>query len=139
MSTRGEKHMDFAFPSPITQGEWLAWSSAVATTAFGLVLLFAPRISLRLLRLQTAPERDHAVASVRGTLAGFPLGLGLSCILLAQPLLYMALGFSWLFAAFGRIVSMLSDRGGTFYNLAALLLELALAALPLGFAFGLLP
>ena len=130
--------MDFAFPWPISQGEWLAWSSAAATALFGLVLLFAPRISLRLLRLQTAPEREHAVASVRGTLAGFPLGLGLSCILLAQPLLYMALGFCWLFAAFGRVVSMLSDRGGTVYSLAALVLELILAALPLGFAFGFL-
>ena len=34
-------------------------------------------------------------------MAGFYLGLGLCCILLAQPLLYLALGFSWLFAAFG--------------------------------------
>ena len=44
-------------------------------------------------------------------MAGFYLGLGISCILLAQPWLYMALGFSWLFTAFGRMVSMLSDRG----------------------------
>ena len=43
-------------------------------------------------------------------MAGFYLGLGLCCVLLAQPLLYMALGFSWLFTAFGRLVSMMSDR-----------------------------
>ena len=45
----------------------------------------------------------------------------------------MALGFSWLFTAFGRIVSMLSDRGNTLYNWISLLIELALAGLPLAF------
>ena len=70
-------------------------------------------------------------------MAGFHLGLGLSSILLAQPLLYMALGFSWAFTAFGRLVSMLSDGGGTIHNAVALVLEIVLAALSLSFAFGL--
>jgi hypothetical protein len=72
-------------------------------------------------------------------MSGFYLGLGLCCILLAQPLLYMALGFSWLFTAFGRLVSILSDRGNTLYNWAFVIVDLALAALPLGFAFGFMP
>ena len=38
-------------------------------------------------------------------------------------MLYMALGFSWLFTAFGRIVSMLSDRGNTLYNWISLVIE----------------
>jgi hypothetical protein len=69
-------------------------------------------------------------------MAGFHLGLGLCCVLLAQPLLYMALGFSWLFSAFGRIVSMMSDGGNTVYNWISVIIALVLAALPLGFAFG---
>ena len=51
----------------------------------------------------------------------------------------MALGFSWLFTAFGRIVSMMSDRGNTLFNWISLVVELVLAALPLAFAFGFVP
>ena len=72
-------------------------------------------------------------------MAGFYLGLGLCCILLAQPWLYIALGFSWLFTAFGRIVSMLSDRGNTLYNWISLVIELVLAGLPLAFSLGFVP
>ena len=51
----------------------------------------------------------------------------------------MALGFSWLFPAFGRIVSMMSDSGNTVYNWISVIIALALATLPLGFAFGFVP
>ena len=79
------------------------------------------------------------MSEARATMAGFYLGLGICCILLAQPLLYMALGFSWLFTAFGRVVSMLSDRGNTLYNWISLVIELVLAALPLAFSLGFVP
>ncbi|MBL8584864.1 MAG: DUF4345 family protein [Rhizobiaceae bacterium] len=127
--------MELAFPWPTTQGEWLAWSSAAVTVLFGVLLLFAPRLSLRVLRLRPAEARPEAVAEARATMSGFYLGLGLCCILLAQPLLYMALGFSWAFTAFGRVISMLSDNGNTFYNWVSLVVEVALAALALAFAF----
>lgn len=131
--------MDFAFPWPFSQGEWLAWSSAVATVVFGLCALFTPRLALKALRLETRPEHPEAVSQARATLSGFWLGVGICCILLAQPLLYMALGVSWALTAFGRIVSMMSDGGNTPYNWVWLLLEVVLAALPLVFAFGLIP
>jgi hypothetical protein len=94
---------------------------------------------LRILRLQPVPSHPEAVAEARATMAGFYLGVGLCALLLAQPFIYMTLGLSWLFTAFGRLVSMLSDRGNTFYNWVSLVLELVLALLPLGFAFGLVP
>ena len=128
--------MEFAFPWPVTQGEWLAWSSAVVTLVFGVVLFFFPHLSLRLLRLQPRAEVPHAVVEARSTMAGFYIGTAVCCILLAQPLLYAALGFSWLFTVFGRIIGMLSDRGNTLFNWVALLLQLVLAVLPLGFLFG---
>lgn len=131
--------MELAFPWPMTNGEWLAWTSAAITILFGLLMFFAPRITLRVLRLQTTEAHPEALAESRATMAGFYLGVGLCALLLAQPFLYMTLGLSWLFTAFGRIVSMLSDRGNTFYNWVWLVLELVLAALPLGFAFGLVP
>lgn len=130
--------MDLAFPWPTSNGEWLAWVSAVITLLFGLLALFAPFTALRILRLQTRADHPEAVAEARGTISGFYLGVGLASILLAQPLVYIALGLAWLFTAFGRLVSMMSDRGNTLYNWISFLIELVLALLPLGFAFGLL-
>lgn len=131
--------MEFSFPWPMSQGEWLAWSSAAATVLFGLVLFFAPGIAFRILRLQVSPEKPAAIAEGRGRMSGFYLGVGLCCILLAQPLLYMALGFSWLLTAFGRLLSMMSDGANTPYNWVFVVIELVLAALPLAFAFGFFP
>jgi Domain of unknown function (DUF4345) len=130
--------MEFAFPWPTTNGEWLAWSSAVITVLFGLLMFFAPRITLRILRLQTTETHPEALSEARATMGGFYLGAGLCALLLAQPLVYMTLGACWLFTAFGRMVSMMSDSGNTIYNWASLILELALATLPLVFALGLL-
>ncbi|MGB6116850.1 MAG: DUF4345 family protein [Mesorhizobium sp.] len=132
--------MEFAFPWPMSQGEWLAWWSALITVIFGLLLMFAPRIAFRILRLTTTEAHPEAIGQARATMSGFYLGLGLCCLLLGnQPFLYMALGVCWGFTVFGRIISMLSDQGNTPYNWAALVIELALAALPLAFALGFVP
>ena len=121
---------------PATSGEWVAWTSALITIGFGLLLLFAPRISFRILRLQTHPDHPEAIAEGRGTMAGFYLGLGICCILFAQPLLWVALGVCWGFTAFGRLISMLSDRGNTVYNWISIIIEIALALMPMAFAYG---
>jgi len=128
--------IEFYWPS--SQGEWLAWSSAAVTVAFGLMLLVAPRASLKILRLQTAPEHPEALSEARGTMAGFYLGVGICALLFAQPLIYLALGAGWAFTALGRIVSILSDRGVTGYNLVSVVIEAVLAALPLLYGLGLL-
>ena len=121
---------------PETQGEWLEWTSAVITIAFGLIYLFAPRIAFRLTRLATHPDHPEALAEGRARLSGFYLGVGLCAILFSQPLVWLALGVSWAFTAFGRLISMLSDRGNTLYNWIALIVEILLAALPLIVEFG---
>ena len=131
--------MELSFPWPMSQGEWLAWISAVATLLLGVFFLFAAGTGLRVLRLQTTPTHPQALAEIRGRMSGFYLGVSLCCILLAQPLLYMALGFSWLFTAFGRLLSMMSDGANTPFNWISIVIELALAALPLAFAFGFVP
>jgi len=130
--------MEFQFPWPMTQGEWLAWSSAAVTILFGLIMLFLPRIGLKILRLQPVPSHPEAVSEARATMAGFYLGVGISCIVMAQVWLYLALGLSWLFTAFGRIVSMLSDGANTPYNWISVIIELALAAMALGYGLGLI-
>jgi len=131
--------MEFSFPWPMSQGEWLAWSSAVVTVLLGLLFFLAPGLALRAVRLQAKSEKPEAVAEGRSRVAGFYLGLGLCCLLLAQPLLYMALGFSWAFSAFGRLLGMMSDGANTPYNWGAIVVDVVLAALPLAFAFGFVP
>jgi Domain of unknown function (DUF4345) len=126
----------FEFYWPASSGEWVAWTSALITIGFGLLLLFAPGISFRILRLQTHPDHPEALAEGRGTMAGFYLGLGICCVLFAQPLLWVALGVCWGFTAFGRLISMLSDGGNTPYNWISIVIEVILAAMPLAFAFG---
>lgn len=129
--------MDIAFPWPVSQGEWLAWLSAAATVALGLLFLFAPRAGFRLIGLPRPADSPRALATSRASIAGFQLGLGLSALLLAQPLIYLSLGFAWAFALFGRIVSMMSDDGNGLRNWLWAFVEALLAALPLVFAFGL--
>jgi Domain of unknown function (DUF4345) len=121
---------------PSTNGEWLAWASALTTIFFGLLCMFAPRISFRILRLQAHPNHPEALSESRATMAGFYLGVGLCCILLAQPMLWIALGVSWGFTAFGRLISMLSDNGNTLFNWISVIFEAVLAALPLAYALG---
>lgn len=121
---------------PMTQGEWLAWSSAVVTVLFGLLLFVAPRLSLRILRLETASDHPEAVSEARATMAGFYLGVGISALLFAQPLIYLALGGGWAFTAFGRLISMIADRGLTTYNLVSVTIEILLAAAPLLYGLG---
>ncbi len=128
--------MEFYWQWPASAGEWLAFASAVMTIVFGILLYFFPNWSLRVLRLQTAPDVPEALTEVRGTMAGFYLGVGILCVLLAQPLLYMALGASWAFTAFGRLTSMVFDGANTPFNWISLPVELALALAPLAFVFG---
>jgi Domain of unknown function (DUF4345) len=132
-------HMEFTFPWPTSNGEWMAFGSAAVTVLLGLIRLFVPGIVLRVQKLQPVPDHPEAMAAVRATMAGFHLGLGTCSLLLAQPLIYMTLGFSWAFTAFGRLISMLSDRGGTLLNVLWLVVELALAALALGYSLGFVP
>ncbi len=125
---------------PASNGEWMAWSAAAFTAFLGLAALFAPRLMLRVMRLQTANERVSALADVRASYGGFRLGLGLACLVLhPQPLLSLALGAAWIATAFGRFVSMLSDKGLTLANWLFLALELTLSALAFAYALGFVP
>lgn len=125
------------FYLPASPGEWLAWSSAALTMALGFVALFAPRIMLRVMRLQTLPDRDSGLAEIRASYGGFRIGLGAACLLLhPQPLLYLALGAAWIATAFGRLVSMLSDRGMTIANWLFIVFELVMGGLALAYVLG---
>ncbi len=127
--------MDFYIPSD--SGELAAFSAAVIAALLGLLGLIAPRTSLKLGGLATRPERADGLATARSS-GGFQAGLALAAILLAQDWLYLGLGGAFLLAAFGRLLSLLSDRSFTFVGLAFLILQLCLGGVPLLHVFGLI-
>lgn len=121
---------------PQTLGEYLAWTSAIITIIFGLICFFAPRLTYRILRLQTHPDVPEALSESRATMSGFYLATGILAIVFQQPFIWMVLGAGWAFTALGRLVSIFADRGNTSFNWGSLAFEVALAAAPLAFALG---
>lgn len=128
--------MDFVFPWPVSTGGWLAFLSATVTVLIGFVSLFAPLVFLLRLRVWPAPERSESVSAMRANMAGFLLGVGLTSIVMDQPLIYLALGACWAFSAAGRAISILFDRSRMLRNLGMIAVEAGLAAMPLAYVFG---
>ena len=126
------------FYIPTETGEFLAFCAALATAAIGLIFLFAPGLAFRAIGLDLREGRRGGYAEARSVMGGFPLGLGLAAVLLAQPMVYLAMGAAFALAAFGRILSMLSDGGNTLWNWLYLAVQMVLAALPLAYVFGMI-
>ena len=125
------------FYIPTETGEFLAFCAAIATGLFGLFALFAPGIALNLSGLETKEASGEGLAFVRST-GGFYAGLAIVALMMAQSWIYMAIGGGFALAAFGRVLSLMSDRSFSMKNLLVLLVQAVLAALPLGYAFGFL-
>ena len=98
---------------------------------------FAPGIALKLAGLQPREASREGFAFVRSA-GGFYAGVAVAALLMAQYLIYMAIGGGFAIAAFGRILSLMSDGSFTMKNLLVLAIQAVLAALPLGYAFGFL-
>lgn len=126
------------FYLPTETGELLAFCSAAFTALIGLFMMFAPGLTFRFLGLGSMEHRPGAIAEARSSLGGFYAGIGLSAIMLAQDWIYMALGVGFALSAFGRILSLMSDRGRNPLNYPLLVVQVILAALPLGYTFGLI-
>ncbi len=129
--------IEFIWPQTI--GEWLAWSSALALLIFGLWMFIMPRTWLKWTNLQTKPGKEWAIAQYRGPTGGMMAGFGFAILMLhPQPLLYIALGFAMGGVAFGRLFSIVVDKGSNFQNWAAFIIEALMAFFPLAYAFGLI-
>ena len=123
------------FYIPTDTGELLAFCAALAACLLGLVGLFAPRLSLRLNGLQLRDGSNEGYAAAR-SLGGFHAGLALCAVMVAQDWAYLAVGSAFALAAFGRVLSMMSDASFSLRNLALLAVQLVLCALPLAYVFG---
>lgn len=126
--------MEFYFPTEL--GEQLAFVAAAVAAVIGCFIMFAPGLTLRLLGLAPREGRPEGFGAVRST-GGLVTGFSGTALLLAQPTVYLAFGAAVALAAFARILSIMSDGGSTWRNLLLLVAELALAAMPLAYVFGL--
>lgn len=126
------------FTLPTEWGEQLAFAAAAFTVLLGLMMVFAPGFSLRVLGFDRPSATTAPYSEMRSSLGGFYFGMGLSAILVAQPFVYFALGAAFGLAAFARILSILSDRGNTLRNYIFLVVQIVLSLLPLGYFFGFL-
>ena len=120
------------FYSPVSTGEWVQVIGAALTILMGLLLLLFPGLFLRMTTGVVGSWGEsvdcQAKIAVRAHLSGLLLGLGIAVLLLQQPLLYLALGISWGFAAFSQIISMLVDRNYSISNYALLIAKSSIAA-----------
>ena len=131
--------VDFVFPDQWP--ERMAWITALATVIIGLGLMLVPKPFMRWLGLAAGGETQNGVSEVRGPFGGVWVGLGVSCLLLAQPFTYFALGMAFLFAVIGRIISFVADRTFNLHCVVATIFEALSAYFPLRFAaeaFGLI-
>lgn len=126
--------MDFYFPAEF--GEQLAFGAAAFSAFLGLVMMFMPTTVLKFFRLATIDGGHEGNIVARSGLAGLYLGGGLPALLLAQPMVYMAFGMSMALSVFGGLLSILSDQGATLRNCLLMVVNLALAVLPLLYVFG---
>lgn len=118
--------MEFVFPWPMSQSEWLAFAAAVASIAYGLGGL----IGLLFTHFPTA-------LAARAQAAGLQAGVALTAILMAQPLVYLALGAGWALAVIVQLIAMARHGRAGAGSLMALIAGVALAVLPIGHVFGL--
>ncbi len=125
--------MEIYFPTETP--EQIAFMASVITALLGLFLLALPGTVLRLGGFQVGQITPEGYGATRST-GGLYLGLPLCALLFAQEFYYLAVGVTLGFAAFGRLLSLFLDRGLVARNIALLVVQLLLAAGPLGYSLG---
>lgn len=127
--------MEFYFPTEF--GEQLACCAAAVAAMIGTLVMFAPGLTLKFFALQPRDFRPEGYGAARSA-GGLMVGFSATVLMLGpQPTLYLAFGAAMALAAFGRILSIMSDRGNTLRNFLLLVVQIFLAALPLFYVYGL--
>lgn len=124
--------IEIVFPHEFS--EQLAFLTAWATVLIGAAMMVFPVRMARFLGLTLLEGSQNGISQIRGPFAGMWVGLGVACIILAQPFTYFALGVAFLFAVLGRLVSFVFDRTFNLHCLIATAIEVAGACFTLHFA-----
>lgn len=129
--------MEISLPLwPSTLGAQLAQVAAIITFLMGFVFVVTAKPLGQRWGFAAREGRDGAIGELR-VAGGFLMGLGLGTYLFDQPHIYVILGGALGFAAFGRLLSMMSasDRAGGLVNFLLLLVQAALATAALVWLF----
>lgn len=122
--------IEFYFPT--SSGEWAAFVSACLTVLFGLGRL------VYLAGFRAAGPSIIAQAQA----AGFMIGIAVTCLLMAQPLLYLGLGGGWALCAIFLLVAAVRHgravTGGAGSVIGHFIFAAVLGGMPLGYVFGFL-
>ncbi len=128
--------LNASFTRPTTNQEWYAFMIAIVTVGMGLTSLIHPKTAGFILGLEAESAHPAAIGELRGTFAGFHIAVGLAYLAAGNVFLQMMLTACWTAAGFGRMISMLSDRGNTIFNWAKLLIEIGFSGILLVSVFG---
>lgn len=88
--------------------ETLNIAAALLTMGFGAFGFLAPRYTAAVLDLEPT-QSTMGLSEMRASVGGLFVIAGLAAIWLAEPLAYAMLGFAFLGAAFGRVLSLICD------------------------------
>jgi Domain of unknown function (DUF4345) len=116
---------------PENVGQLLSLVSATIAIIIGLVCFLAPQTAMNLLHLSEREGWQGASGELRGTVAGFHLAAGTIVIIDGGLFVLLSLALAWSATAFGRLISILSDRSNNLFNWLALIIAIALAAAPM--------
>lgn len=111
--------------------ELLSLASAAIAIIIGLVCFLVPQTAMKVLGLAEREGWQGASGEFRGTVAGFHLAAGAFAITDGGVFVLLSLALAWSATAFGRLISILSDRANNLFNWLALMVEIALAAAPM--------
>lgn len=127
--------MEFSLPEfPSEPGAQAAFIAAAVSIVLGLAFLVFPGYFGRFVGLESRETRPGAIGELRAA-GGFLAGLALATLMFDQPVLYTALGVSLAIAAFGRIISLMSDQAATLLNFLLLVVQVVLAGATLYYFF----
>ncbi len=122
--------IEFYFPT--SSGEWAAFGSACVTVLLGFA---------RLVYLAGFRAAGPSMAA-QAQSAGFMIGTAGTCLLMAQPLLYLGLGAAWSLVTLLLLCGMVRHRRAVSGARSSVLVQTAaamvLGVLPLAYVFGFL-
>ena len=108
--------------------------AALLTIGFGLFGFLAPRYTASTLDLETT-KSTMGLSEMRASVGGLFVILGLAAIAINQPLAYAMIGFAFVGAAMGRVLSIVLDHPPLLKALVFSGIEAALAAWLIGANF----
>jgi hypothetical protein len=123
------------FSIPQDQAGFVVFVAAAVVSAIGATLMFFPELVMMMAGLSVGEGRSRVIASVR-SFGGFMLGAGGVAILASNPMCELALGAAVGLSLFGRLASLVFERGRYIFQVVALLLTAAGAGIFFGHVFG---